>query len=31
MIDRVLPLEQTADAMAAMVAGDVMGKIVLIP
>jgi NADPH:quinone reductase-like Zn-dependent oxidoreductase len=28
-IDRVLPLEQAADGLAAMAAGDLVGKIVL--
>jgi len=31
VIDRVLPLDRAADAISAMVAGDVMGKIVLTP
>ena len=28
-IDRVLPVEQVADGLAAMAAGDIVGKIVL--
>jgi NADPH:quinone reductase-like Zn-dependent oxidoreductase len=31
VIDRVLPLEAAADAFAAMIAGEIQGKIVLLP